>query len=159
MAPAWLCSSFIRDVYQHAESTESPSLGGPWFSRKGKGSIFFDESDTMSYSRVWRAWSRTTAPPETSRERPWRHSYKMLSLPHSTCRLLLRRGCLREAPEDSREGAPSQADGGSAAYSCYVPVQGLSAEGLPMTVGKVAARDERPASAQTRVAKPAEPTG
>ena len=52
MAQLGYVGSFIREVYQHAESTDSPSLGGPWFSRKGQGSIFFDESDAVSYSKV-----------------------------------------------------------------------------------------------------------
>ena len=137
MAQLGYVGSFIREVYQHAESTESPSLGGPWFSRKGQGSIFFDESDAVSYSKVVaRLVEDYGAAGDISRKTlatlVQDALFATLDLQATTqdaaaCEKRLKTA-VRELHRKLTE-AP-------AAYSCYVPVQGLSAEGLPMTVGR-----------------------
>ena len=137
MATLSYVARFVRDVFSRAPSTSSPNLDGRWFSRKDQGFIALDADESSAYARVvsrlakeyGKAGDISTKTLATFVQDVL---FATLNLQAATqdiraceCRL---KAAMRELHRKLADPAVS--------YSCFLPVQGLSAEGLPTTLGR-----------------------
>jgi hypothetical protein len=137
MATLSFVASFVRDVFSRTTSTSSPNLDGRWFSRKDQGFIALEAGESAAYagvvSRLAREYGKAgDISTKTLATFVQDVLFATLDLQAATqdvqaceCRLKAAMGELHRKLTDP-----------AVPYCCFLPVQGLSAEGLPMTLGR-----------------------
>lgn len=137
MATLSYVASFVRDVFSRATSTSSPNLDGRWFSRRDQGFISLDKDETVAFAEVVT---------RLAKEHGKAGDISMKTLETLVQDVLFGTLDLQAATQDTRacerrlrvamEGLHGKLTEPAVAYSCFLPVLGLSAEGLPTALGR-----------------------
>jgi len=131
-------ADFIRGVCVRAASEETPSLDGPWFSRRGQGFIALDGEEAKAYAEVAAQLARDYgANGDISRKTLATFVqdalFQTMDLGAATQDMAACEQRLKTALQELHRKLIEP----SASYTCFIPVESLSPDGLPMTLGGV----------------------
>ena len=128
---------FVRHIHTNV-STGEPDLSGPWFMRPGKGSLFLDEEDARLYAVVIARLLKDFGKKEDISGKAVQDLvqdvlFESLDLQSETKDDAAFEARLAEASKNFGRRLKTP----PSTYTCYVPVRGLSSDGLPKRLGSV----------------------
>jgi len=132
---------YIEDFVRHIRASLSvgePDLSGPWFVRPGKGSLFLDEED----ARLWASVLDRVMKEFGKDEDISRKAMQDLLVDVLFESLDMQDEVVNDAAFEARlseavKGFGKKIKTPPSTYTCYVPVRGLSSDGLPKRLGSV----------------------